>query len=158
MRVEKTMPYSVYVNDPKARFSAAHFLVDHNKCSRIHGHNYTVRVQLIGKLNSQNFVVDFFELKEKLRTIADELDHAILLPAQSKQMKILEKGEQLIVDIGSKHYEFPKSDTRLLPIVATTAELLAQYFHSLLKISYPNLKLTVEVSESEGATAQYFEE
>lgn len=151
------MPYSVYVNDPKARFSAAHFLVDHHKCSRIHGHNYNVRVQLTGKLNSQNFVIDFFELKEKLRAIADELDHAILLPAQSTQMKISEKGEQLIVEIGSKHYEFPKIDTRLLPIVATTAESLAYYFHSQLKANYLGYKLSVEVSESEGATAQYFE-
>ena len=36
------MPYGVYVDDPKARFSAAHFLFEHDKCSRIHGHNYNV--------------------------------------------------------------------------------------------------------------------
>jgi 6-pyruvoyltetrahydropterin/6-carboxytetrahydropterin synthase len=151
------MPFGIYVDDPKARFSAAHFLFDHNKCSRIHGHNYTVKVRLEGSLNNQQFVVDFFELKEQLRKIADELDHAILLPEKSPHMKIMRKGTQIMVEMGQKHFEFPESDVRLLPLEATTAELFSQYFYSRLKSAYPQFRLVVEVGETDGNVAYFTE-
>ena len=151
------MPFGIYVDDPKARFSAAHFLFDHNKCSRIHGHNYTVQIKLEGGLNNQNFVVDFFVLKEQLRKIADELDHAILLPEKSPDMKIKKQGKQILVDMGQKHFEFPESDVRLLPLEATTAELFSQYIYTRLKASYPNFRLIVEVGETDGNIAYFTE-
>jgi 6-pyruvoyltetrahydropterin/6-carboxytetrahydropterin synthase len=149
------MSFGIYVNDPKARFSAAHFLVNHQKCSRIHGHNYTVCIKVKGVLNEKNFVVDFFEMKERLRAIADELDHAILLPEKSNEMKITFVGTQVMVDMGEKHFEFPKSDVRLLPLEATTSELLAKYIHDRIKPSYPNHELIVEVGETDGNIAFY---
>jgi 6-pyruvoyltetrahydropterin/6-carboxytetrahydropterin synthase len=151
------MPFGIYVDDPKARFSAAHFLFDHNKCSRIHGHNYNVRVRLEGNLNDQKFVVDFFVLKEQLRKIAEELDHAILLPEKSQNMKIIKHGSKILVDMGQKHFEFPESDVRLLPLEATTAELFSQYFYGRLKSNYPQFRLIVEVGETDGNIAYYTE-
>ena len=42
------MVYSVRVADPRNKFSASHFLFEHDKCSRLHGHNYHVAVELAG--------------------------------------------------------------------------------------------------------------
>lgn len=47
------------------QFSASHQLeglpVDH-PCSRLHGHNYTVRVELTGTIRHPGFVLDYGEL------------------------------------------------------------------------------------------------
>ena len=85
------MPYSVKISDPRCKFSASHFLFKHDKCSRMHGHNYQVQVELIGDLNEQHFVVDFFILKQRIMAILDELDHAILLPTESDQIRIIKE-------------------------------------------------------------------
>jgi 6-pyruvoyltetrahydropterin/6-carboxytetrahydropterin synthase len=151
------MPFSVRVSDPKLKFSSSHFLNDHNKCSRIHGHNYLLAVEIAGALNEQFFIVDFFILKQLLMQIADELDHALLLPTQNPKIKIQQVDTQVKVDANNKHYEFPKQDVRLLPIKATTAELLAEYIYRRIKGDYAAYTVKVEVSESEGATAAYWE-
>lgn len=151
------MVYSVRVSDPRCNFSAAHFLFQHDKCSRIHGHNYFINTEISGKLNENFFVVDFFIIKSKLIEIASELDHAILLPAKSHNIKITKRNAQLLVDFNGKHYEFPEIDVRLLPIEATTAELLAKYVHDKLKENFKDYKLKVELGESEGSVAIYSE-
>jgi 6-pyruvoyl-tetrahydropterin synthase len=110
-----------------------------------------------GSLNHQNFVIDFFEIKSKLIAILDELDHAVLLPELSEEIKIHKTPSQIMVDFNEKHYEFPQTDVKMLPLRATTAELLAEYIHNRLKIVIGNVPLKVEVGESEGAIAIYEE-
>jgi 6-pyruvoyltetrahydropterin/6-carboxytetrahydropterin synthase len=60
------------------KFSASHQLEglpkDH-QCSRLHGHNYLVELELAGPLNGIGFVRDFGELKEFKAIIDDVLDH-----------------------------------------------------------------------------------
>jgi 6-pyruvoyltetrahydropterin/6-carboxytetrahydropterin synthase len=68
-------------------FSAAHFLPDYpGPCSRLHGHNYRVRVYVRGeKLNASGMVADFGEIKRALMGVLDTLDHQnlnTLLPFQ----------------------------------------------------------------------------
>ena len=151
------MPHSVRIADPRCKFSSSHFLTEHAKCSRLHGHNYLLMVEVTGPLNDQFFVVDFFILKQKLLALADELDHAIILPTESPKIKIEEKGTQVHVSVGGKDYEFPQMDVRMLPIKATTAELLAKYIYEKLKADYADYSLKVEVAESEGSIAAYWE-
>ncbi len=151
------MPYTVRIDDPKTRFSASHFLADHDKCSRIHGHNYDVSVEVSGNLNEKYFVVDFFELKMLVKKITDQLDHRLLLPENSKEIHFKEEGSQIKVDIGEKHYEFPRSDVVLLPIEATTAELISKFIHDKIKKEYIGYNVVVEVAESESSIAKYTE-
>lgn len=60
-------------------FSAAHQLhglPDDHPCSRVHGHNYIVKVLLSGNdLDETGFIRDFNDLKPLKRYIDDELDH-----------------------------------------------------------------------------------
>lgn len=61
----------------RATFSASHVIADHaGKCRNLHGHNYTVELEICGEsLNSMGMVVDFSEVKSLLRQVIDTLDH-----------------------------------------------------------------------------------
>jgi 6-pyruvoyltetrahydropterin/6-carboxytetrahydropterin synthase len=59
------------------QFSSSHQLeglAEEHPCSRLHGHNYTVRLELTGRLNATGFVVDYRELAP-FKTFVDALDH-----------------------------------------------------------------------------------
>ena len=58
-------------------FDAAHRLPGYDgKCSRIHGHTYTVEVVLDGPVDEKTgFVMDFYDLKRILKSSLDGLDH-----------------------------------------------------------------------------------
>ncbi len=52
----------------------AHFLPDHSKCGRLHGHTYTIDLIIQGE-NKTGMIVDFGELKKTVREILAEYDH-----------------------------------------------------------------------------------
>ncbi len=63
----------------KKNFSAAHRISQADKCENLHGHNWQVEVCLNSeKLNENEMVADFRELKEKLTKILENLDHKYL--------------------------------------------------------------------------------
>lgn len=76
------------------RFSACHFIPRHEKCSRLHGHSYIVHLRLEGDIDENGMVMDFVILKKKLKEMVDAMDHAVLLPAQSKEVHITEDGDR----------------------------------------------------------------
>ena len=151
------MGFKVIVNESKVKFSACHFLKDHPKCSRLHGHNYYVSVEVEDQLDENYFVIDFMELKRTLKSIVDRLDHYILVPTQSDDIQITETGDALEISTPRKHYLFPKEDVCLLNLPATTSELLAKYIHGHLKETYPNKNIVVKVGESKSSMASYQE-
>lgn len=62
-----------------------HFAAAHNlrmvaeKCENLHGHNWKVETNIIGKqLNPAGVLMDFGELKVLVKTIMHELDHKYL--------------------------------------------------------------------------------
>jgi len=69
--------YKLSVTDS---FSAAHRLeVYQGACSKLHGHNWKVRVALkTEELDDIGMAMDFGEIKARLRRILDELDHTYL--------------------------------------------------------------------------------
>lgn len=69
--------YEVTVQDD---FSAAHKLRNYpGRCGGLHGHNWRVAVTVKSKrLDRASMVIDFRELKKKLDSILDELDHKYL--------------------------------------------------------------------------------
>jgi len=58
-------------------FSAAHRLRGYKgKCERLHGHNWKVSLTVkASSLNKMGLVIDFTELKKKLKEVLKELDH-----------------------------------------------------------------------------------
>lgn len=71
-----------YVISKDFSFSAAHYLNgldEEHPCSRMHGHNYIVRVELISDtLNAIGFVVDYRDLSPIKDWLNKELDHRCL--------------------------------------------------------------------------------
>jgi 6-pyruvoyltetrahydropterin/6-carboxytetrahydropterin synthase len=60
-------------------FSAAHYLkIPDHPCSVMHGHNYKVRIECSGEVNTLGMVVDFSEIKKRVGPIIDRLDHAVI--------------------------------------------------------------------------------
>ena len=61
-------------------FEAAHFINNYpGKCSRLHGHNWKVEVNIYGsKLDELGMLIDFRDLKETVNEIMLKLDHYCL--------------------------------------------------------------------------------
>ncbi|MBY8986908.1 MAG: 6-pyruvoyl tetrahydropterin synthase family protein [Candidatus Lokiarchaeota archaeon] len=150
------MSYKVIVNATRIKFSASHFLKEPSQCSKLHGHNYYVSVEIEAPLDENYFVVDFIELQEKIKTIVKPLDHSVLVPELSSDLVISETSESIeIVTTTNKRYVFPKTDVTLMPLPATTSELLAKFVHDKLKEIYSDKRITVKLEESKSATAVY---
>ena len=64
----------------EAGFSSGHFLRNYQgKCENPHGHNYKVRVTLIGReLDSTGLLLDFKLLKTVMRPVIERIDHQML--------------------------------------------------------------------------------
>ncbi len=134
-------------------FSAAHILPEHDKCGRLHGHNYAVHARVEGFKGEQGFVLDFIPLKEKLRAIAQELDHRVILPAGT----VKESENEISIKLSGKRYVFPREDVLLLDIRRSTAEELAGYIlkRVIEELEIPDSIVAIEigVDESRGQGA-----
>lgn len=64
----------------EAGFSAGHFLRNYRgKCENPHGHNYKVRITLLGReLDAAGLLLDFKQLKHVMRPVIDRLDHQMI--------------------------------------------------------------------------------
>jgi 6-pyruvoyltetrahydropterin/6-carboxytetrahydropterin synthase len=64
----------------EAGFSSGHYLRNYRgKCENPHGHNYKVRVTLIGReLDSTGLLLDFKLLKTVMRPVIERIDHQML--------------------------------------------------------------------------------
>jgi 6-pyruvoyltetrahydropterin/6-carboxytetrahydropterin synthase len=64
----------------EAGFSSGHYLRNyHGRCENPHGHNYKVRVTLIGAaLDQTGLLLDFKQLKQVMRPVIDRIDHQML--------------------------------------------------------------------------------
>jgi 6-pyruvoyltetrahydropterin/6-carboxytetrahydropterin synthase len=144
----------VLVKDQRMHFSSSHFVRSDEEVENLHGHNYALMIKITGPLNSDGMVYDFRDVKAKALEICKKLDHKVLLPGESKIVKVTKSEEFIEVHVGKKRYVFPKEDCLIIPTKATTAELLAKYIHEHL--DFPeNLKVKVCVSESAGSTGCY---
>ena len=60
-------------------FDAAHSLPGYlGKCARLHGHTYQVEMVVEGDVGENGFVIDFYQLKNILGAVLQDLDHNCL--------------------------------------------------------------------------------
>ena len=141
------------------RYYACHFIPRHEKCSRLHGHSYIVRLRLEGEIGENGMIMDFVVLKKKLKEMIDEMDHAVLLPARSEIVKITAEEDSVLVDNCGKKYMFPRMDVRMLDVPTTTAEemskMMAEKLVNEIKIPENVRSLSVGLDEERGQTAWY---
>lgn len=134
------------------RFSACHFIPQHEKCSRLHGHIYALHARVHGERTEKGMIFDFLELKRALREAAEELDHMVLLPGNSKEVEVSETRDGVSVSFDDKTYLFPSEDCAILDVSICSAEELSTFFLKLLmtKLRFPPNIKTIEVGVDEG--------
>lgn len=127
----------MYTLKTNADFDSAHFLSGYEgKCSNIHGHRWSVELEVgSDKLNQEGqtrgMIVDFSELKHALASIVEELDHSL----------IIERGS-----LREKTYEALKEEGfRIIELdMRPTAENLAKYLYDRMTgLGYYVVKSTV---------------
>jgi 6-pyruvoyltetrahydropterin/6-carboxytetrahydropterin synthase len=133
-------------------FSAAHVMIGHKRCGRLHGHDYAISVRLEGEPGKDGMIMDFGTLKDIVRGIIKELDHKFLIAKRHRNVSI--KGETVTIKSGKSVYQVPLCDCAVLDIEQTSAEELSNCIGRKLKAKLAglsNLKsLQVKVEEGMG--------
>jgi 6-pyruvoyltetrahydropterin/6-carboxytetrahydropterin synthase len=143
-------------------FSAAHFITfGGNICERLHGHNWSVAVEVEGPLDANQYVVDFIALRDLLKQITDELDHRMLLPTGHPTIHVERREREVEARFEDRRWVFPREDCAILPIPNTTAELIARYIGQRLlerlaaKADFRPQYLRVSVDENNGQWGEW---
>jgi len=139
-------------------FSAAHFIVGHEKCAHLHGHNWKVGVSINGEPDKRGLVVDFIKLKKKVDEICNRYDHRLLLPDKNPELRREGSSEvKTLINVHGNEFGFPSKDVVWLPIINTTVEEIARVIANELAESlteFKNIeKIIIEVEESPGHSA-----
>ena len=152
--------YSVRIAGDKLLYSAAHFIVLPGcVCEPLHGHNYRAMVDLGGPLDETDCVIDFAAVLRAMKSVLAEIDHAMLLPARSGQIRVAAGEKEVEVRFGERRWVFPREECRLLPVASTTVELMANYLAERLleRLAENGLPrpawLRIELEESPGCLA-----
>jgi len=75
---------------PKLRWSgsidAAHFIPGHPKCGRLHGHTYSVTIEIDGPTSPSHpkFIIDFAVLKK----LVHQLDHRLMVASEHPDIQV----------------------------------------------------------------------
>jgi dihydroneopterin triphosphate aldolase (PTPS-III) / 6-pyruvoyltetrahydropterin synthase len=170
--------FEVRVAKDTFKFNAAHFVAFQGFRERLHGHNYTVAVKLLGsrKIGSDGYVVDFGDIKAVTKKVCKDLNEHFLCPTLSNVMQITVESHntgaatanseivKLVCEDGSL-FVFPKQDCAMLPIVHATTEELAVYLWGkilqgldatfLRKRGIHTMEITVAEAIGQEATFRY---
>jgi len=118
--------------DRPLRISAGHRLMHHDgKCSRPHGHNYEIVVEVSGELTDEGWVVD----KGDVTDVVNEWDH----------MFLLEEGDPLV----DAFREAGDGDALVVLDHPPTAEVMATLLEARLRDRLPDTVSEVSATVSE---------
>lgn len=123
---QKEFSSSVAIDRVSAHFSASHALISDHFEEGLHGHNYQVEIEIDGKTDNSDVLIDFIFLENLLTEALSAWDHYVLLPVKNKRMKIRETEDNIDFEYGSRFYSIPKSDIIFLDCNNVTTESLAQ--------------------------------
>lgn len=172
---------SVQIKGEEFKFCCAHFVAYPGFRERLHGHNYTVEVEMSGPMHANDgYVIDFGDVKKTIRAICKSLNERIIIPLDSDSLEITVKntsyfadekfvtcsqssmddeesacpGQVELVFENKAFFSFPKADCALLPIKFSTAENLSQYITMKLE---ELLRLEIAQRNIESITVRVFE-
>lgn len=152
--------YTLELAKEDFKFSCAHFtLFGAANAELLHGHNYQVAVEVVGRrLDEEGMLVSFVEIKTAVRAACRRLDSLTLIPAHSRHLEIAERGAGIEVRFGDRLYVFPEKDVLLLPVANTSVELFARMLWQELVAAVPTAgfeALGVRVAETAGQSCWF---
>lgn len=123
----------------------SHRLPFHNGwCKNIHGHSYKMRVELVGELDQNGMLIDFYDIDKVVKPIVQMYDHSMLVDVNDeKTLNFLKENDFRYVAIN-----FTSTSEN---IAINFAKMFAEEFrkHSNIK------ELAVRVYETSDAFAEY---
>ncbi len=57
---------------------STHYLPGHDSCGIVHGHTYKVEIVIEGEKKKTGMVMDFYDIKQKVKVILNQYDHVLL--------------------------------------------------------------------------------
>ena len=116
-----------------------------SKCYNVHGHNFKFVIWLSStKLNHEDMVIDFKEIKRAAKDFEDRFDHALVLNEVDElceDVKLLDNVKAILL------HQDP------------TAEVLARTFYKYMEDKFGSVKVEkVRVYENDTSYAEYKEE
>jgi len=152
--------FHLRLSNEELTFRAGHFLVfADGQAELLHEHVYRVAAEVWGPLDANHCVVDFHAAEKALRSILAELDGRTLLPEELAGLRVLPDGAMIEIALAGNRRLLARENCRLLPLAATTTELLAQHVGrrwlallSDLMGSVPE-RVRVSIDEGEGRSA-----
>lgn len=148
----------------KHSFSASHFLVGYEKCDRLHGHTYHVKVQLQYNQLESASPIDYRIINDVIQQELTLLNQKILIPSESSDIQMISNlnNKNWNIIVKGKKYSFPKQDVQILDSIdQTTSENISYYLHqrfsSWIQKNFPGSisSLKVEISENLGNYSSY---
>lgn len=119
------------------RWEMGHRLPFHKgKCVNLHGHSYMLLLELEGELDENGMLIDYYDLKNIVNPIIEDLDHSFMVHKDDKEvLNFLSKinSKKVVVDFHS------------------TAENISLYLFDKLKESMLKkyaVKITVRIYET----------
>ena len=126
--------YEVRLRKAVHVFCAGHFItLTDDLCEPVHGHNWTVGVDVEGRPDPHGMVVDFIALRDAVTAILASLDHKMLLPTANPWLTVatapgpLGGNEVTVTFKNRRRWVFPADECVLLPAANTTAEWIARW-------------------------------
>ena len=111
------------------KFSAAHFTIfNATERERLHGHNFTVEVDIHARMLGNGMCFDYGIYKDRVVALCRELNEWTILPTRSKYLRIEEAGEHVHAHFNGQRIPFLRGDVLLLPIENATLEEFAYWF------------------------------
>lgn len=117
---------SVAIDKIAAHFSASHALISDDLEEGLHGHNYQVGIEIEGKTDTNEIIIDFLFLEKLMNNLLAEWDHYVLIPAKNPNMKIIFQEHNIDIEYGVRFYSIPKGEVRVLDCSNVTTEALAR--------------------------------
>lgn len=70
---------AIFLDDPSFAFDYSHILPPSEKCSVLHGHTSAVLLEIVGQPKEDGMIVEFGELKRRVRSVLGALDHKLFI-------------------------------------------------------------------------------
>lgn len=143
---------TLYIDKESHKFSVAHYTIfSATERERLHGHNYSVSAMIAAPMGDNGFAADYNVYKSRLKTLCDELDEYLVLPAHSPHQTIRDGGAVYLVSFNGEAMQFLKSDTLVLPIRNATVEEFSHYLLGrLLELSAGEVLAEVQLCVASG--------
>lgn len=128
------------------------------------GESWIVDVEMEGDLDAQSMVLDFGEVKRRLkRAIDGSLDHSLLVPMRALELQLQQTDADVRLRFASMsgviEHRSPVCALSLLPVVRIDAATAAAYLETTLKPILPanvaRLSLSLRPERIEGASYHY---